>query len=106
MLLLHCHFETNKKNNMETSQKIQILKKFILGYAFSYSWNAASRKELANEAETVIDLVAISGLGFASEIAATVAKYKKISEKQAYWIAKAAVENNHDTRVAHFYEAI
>lgn len=32
--------------------------------------------------------------GFASEVAATVLKYNRASEKQAYVIARAAVENN------------
>jgi hypothetical protein len=89
---------------MTTSEKIQTLKGFITRKAFSYNWNNASVREMADEAETVIALVAKHNLGFASEIATTVEKFKKISEKQAYWIAKAAVEASLDSRVDFIYE--
>ena len=79
---------------MENTKKIEVTKSFIVNNAFLYNWNNASIKEDADAAEKMIDLVAGSNLGFASEIAATAAKYKKVSEKQAYHIAKAAVENN------------
>ena len=88
---------------METTTKIQTVKSFITNYAFSYDFNNASKREMADEAETVIELVAQSGLGFASDIANTVNKYKKISEKQAYWIAKTAIENSLDSRIEFLY---
>lgn len=90
---------------MEATQKIQTLKNFLTRNAFSYGWNTASKKDIADDAETIINLVAISSYGFASEIATTVEKFKRVSEKQAYWIAKAAVENEQDTRVSYIYEA-
>jgi len=86
------------------SEKIHIIKGFILRNAFSYTFNTASKKELADEAETIISLVAASNLGFSSDIATTVEKYKKVSEKQAWCIAKAAVENNKESRISYLYE--
>lgn len=47
-------------------------------------------QDFANE---VVAAVKASNFGFASEIAATVEKTGRISEKQAYWIARAAWEN-------------
>lgn len=90
---------------MESNQKIQTLKNFLTRNAFSYRWNTASKKELADEAMTIIHLVAIGSFGFASEIATTVEKFQKVSEKQAYWIAKVAVENDKDSRISYIYEA-
>lgn len=89
---------------MDTNTQIQEVKWFICNYAFSANWNNASRADMANDAETVIGYVATANLGFASEIAQTVEKYKKISEKQAYWIAKAAVENNKAERISYLFE--
>lgn len=90
---------------VNNNNKIQVLKNFIVSNAFAYGWNTASKRELGDEAETIVDQVAKFTTGFASEIAQTVLKYKKVSEKQAYWIAKAAVENNKDTRVEFLYAA-
>lgn len=81
------------------SYRIQKTKSFILSYAFQYGWNKASVRDMADEAETIVDLVSKYGEGLAKEIATTVNKYKKVSEKQAYWIAKYAVENNHVSRI-------
>lgn len=47
-------------------------------------------QDFANE---VVAAVKAGNFGFASEIAATVEKTGRISEKQAYWIARAAWEN-------------
>lgn len=45
-----------------------------------------------HKANQIVTAVKDGNFGFASEIAATVAKYGKISEKQAYWIARTAWE--------------
>lgn len=90
---------------MTQAQKIQEVKKFIVQYAFQYGWNRASIKSFADEAETVISIVAMrEEAGFAAEIAQTVEKYKRVSEKQAYWIAKAAVELDITTRIDYLWE--
>lgn len=76
------------------NQEIQEMKSFLVRNAFSYGWNTASRKQVDENAQDIIYRVSIGSFGLASEIAGTVLKYNKLSEKQAYWIAKAAVENN------------
>jgi hypothetical protein len=88
---------------MEQSQQIQTVKGFLTSYAFSYGWNTASKKEMSDEAESIIALIAMGTYGFASEIASTVNKFKKVSEKQAYWIAKAAVESGVANRVDYLF---
>lgn len=88
---------------MEATQKIQAVKSFLTNYSFSYSWNNASSKQMADEAETIIDLIATGAYGFASEIAQSVCKFKKCSEKQAYWIAKSAVESGVANRVDYLF---
>jgi len=90
---------------MTTANKIQEVKVF-LGYAFSAGWNNNSSKGMADDAETIIGKVARrEGAGFAGDIANSVEKYKKISEKQAYWIAKFVVENNLTDRIEYLFEA-
>jgi hypothetical protein len=84
---------------------INEVKNFILNYAFIDRWNKNSQSEMSDEAQTVIALVAEGGYGFASDVATSSAKYSKVSEKQAYWIAKAAVENNHITRIVNILAA-
>lgn len=44
-------------------------------------------------ANEIVHLVKEGNFGFASEIATSVEKFGRISEKQAYWIARAAWEN-------------
>lgn len=44
-------------------------------------------------ANNIVKAVKDGNFGFASEIAASVEKYGRVSEKQAYWIARAAWEN-------------
>ena len=88
---------------MTTAQQIQEVKQFICSFAFSSNWNNSSRADMDNDAQSVIGYVANGNLGFASEIAQTVEKYKKISVKQAYWIAKAAVENNKVERISYLF---
>ena len=90
---------------MTTATKIQEVKIF-LGRAYSAGWNNASDSDFANMAETIIGRVADKEeSGFAGEIAKTVEKTKRVSEKQAYWIAKFAVENNMTTKIDFLFEA-
>lgn len=90
---------------MTTATKIQEVKVF-LGYAFSYGWNNASNKDFSIMAETIIGRVAMNeAAGFAGEIAKTVEGTKRVSEKQAYWIAKFAVENNMTSKIDFLFEA-
>lgn len=42
---------------------------------------------------TLVQMIADANLGMASDIANSVLRYKKCSFKQAYWLAKAAIEN-------------
>lgn len=51
---------------------------------------------LCSEANTVVETIAAGDYGFASDIAKTVLANNKISEKQAYWIARTAWENEID----------
>ena len=65
-------------------------------YARENRWNRNSEYSLGMnaQAQNVIDQVADGNHGFASQVAQTVRKYNyRISEKQAYVIAKAAVDN-------------
>lgn len=48
---------------------------------------------VAGEARSIVYYVATELNGFATDVAQTVLKYKRISEKQAYVIARAYVEN-------------
>lgn len=80
--------------------------KFFLSYAFSCSYNTASNKDFDNMAQTIIGKVARNeNSGFAGEIAATIEKTKRVSEKQAYWIAKFIVENNLTCSIEFLFEA-
>jgi hypothetical protein len=87
---------TQTINNTELVNEV---KNFIVKYSFIDRWNKNSQSELSDQAQGVIELVSMGGYGFASDVATSAAKYKKVSEKQAYWIAKAAVENNLITRI-------
>lgn len=80
-----------------TTVDLQNVKRALLTYAKADRWNNNSAYSLGfnDMAQGLIDRVANGDYGFPSEIAQTVSKYGyKISEKQAYWIAKAGVENN------------
>lgn len=52
--------------------------------------------KLRSEANRVIDTIAEGNYGIASELAKVVQKYHRIPEQYAYWIAKAAWENEID----------
>lgn len=77
---------------MTTQERIQATKKMILTganevYKGSGSWWAMYSEEL-------VLAVSMETEGFGQQVAETVVKYKKASEKQAYFIARAFVENN------------
>lgn len=78
---------------LTTTEMIQKAKSHILARAFNGGRYSSFEGE-AQDCERVISMVELSNLGFPSEIAATCLKFNRISEKQAYWVAKAAVENN------------
>ena len=75
---------------------VQGVKRGLLNYAKIDRWNRSNDYYLGvnDQAQTVIDRVAAGNYGFPSQVAQTVKKYNyRISEKQAYVIAKAAVDN-------------
>ena len=73
---------------------LQSVKNALLKYARVDHWNDNSSVWMEDEVRGLIDSVSESPkLGFASQVAQSVRKYNyKISEKQAYVIAKAATE--------------
>lgn len=76
---------------------IQSVKRGLIRYAKEDKWNRNTEYRLGfnSDAQGVIDQVAKGNYGFASQVAETVRRYGyRISEKQAYVIARAAVENN------------
>lgn len=89
---------------MTTSEKIQKVKRMMVSYVNANRWNNNSQMELKDQLLSVVEDVRLANLGFASEIAATVVKYERCSEKQAYWVAKAAVENNITSRIDYQFE--
>lgn len=88
---------------MENAQKIQVIKNLIASRAFNQNRGNDVAWELTDEAETIIEYVATGSFGLATDIANTANKWRKISEKQAYWIAKTAVENNMCVRVEYLF---
>lgn len=90
---------------VESKERVQEVKGFILRYAQIDRWNNNSASEFNDEAQTIIELVSKGAYGFASEIAQTVVKYNfRISEKQAYWIARVAVENDLTGNINYLFE--
>jgi hypothetical protein len=89
---------------MEATQKIQEVKRMLVTYINADRWNNNSQMELRDQMLSVVEDVRLANLGFASEIAATVGKVERCSEKQAYWIAKVAVENNLTKRIDYQFE--
>ena len=80
----------------QTPIDVQDVKRGLLNYAQIDRWNRSNDYHLGfnDQAQTVIDRVAAGNFGFPSQVAQTVKKYNyRISEKQAYVIAKAAVDN-------------
>lgn len=75
---------------------VQVVKQSLMRYAKEDRWNRNTEYNLGfnADAQSVIDDIASKKLGFASQVAQTVKKYNyRISEKQAYIIARAAIES-------------
>jgi len=89
---------------MEATIKIQEVKRMLVTYINANRWNNNSQMQLKDQMLSVVEDVRIANLGFASEIASTVGKYERCTEKQAYWIAKCAVENNLTKRIDYQFE--
>lgn len=89
---------------MTTTEKIQEVKRMMASYINADRYFNNSQMELKDKMLSVVEDVRLANLGFASEIAATVVKYERCSEKQAYWMAKAAVENNLTIRIDYQFE--
>jgi hypothetical protein len=89
---------------MTTTEKIQEVKRMLITYVNADRWHNNSQMELKDQMLSVVLDVELANLGFASEIATTVGKYERCSEKQAYWIAKSAVENNLTKRIDYQFE--
>ena len=99
----------SKGKKMETlidnKTKIQEVKSFLVRYAKIDRWNNNSASNFNDEAQSIIERIAIGDYGFASEIAQTVVKYNfSISEKQAYWVARTAVENEMLSNIDYLFE--
>lgn len=90
-----------KSREIPEKEKIQTIKQTILSGVSSYYqqngyWDFAEEIILAVEMDTE---------GFTSDVASTVYKYKRCSEKQVYVIARAFVENDLQTRFNHILYA-
>jgi hypothetical protein len=80
---------------MKTTQDlIQEVKRSLVSFINADRWNNNSKMQIKDEMLWLVDQVASANLGFISEVATSVSKYERCSEKQAYWIAKGAVESN------------
>lgn len=84
------------RSNKRDPIDVQSVKRGLIDYAKEDRWNRNIEYHLGMNAQAqgVIDQVADGNYGFASQVAQTVRKYNyRISEKQAYVIAKSAVDN-------------
>lgn len=87
-----------------TTDLIQEVKRALLSYINADKWNENSKMQLKDEMLWMVDRVASSGMGFISDIATTVYNSEKCSEKQAYWIAKGAVESNLIEKINYLFQ--
>lgn len=97
--------ENEETTEMTEKEQINAVKSFLTSWAFNQRKYDQNASNLDDEAQTIIDLVRVNNLGFASDISGTVMKYKKISEKQAFHIAKAAVKKNLHSRISEIIAA-
>ena len=84
------------------AQIIQAVKEVLLGFTSNSRTFKANHNDMAEMADTLVSRVA-EVTGFAGDVAKTVEKYGKVSEKQAYIIARAAVENNRLGQYENFF---
>lgn len=89
---------------MEANEKIQKIKRLIMGFIRFDRWHENSLAGINDDVLWIVEQVATSNLGFASEVAKTVATYKKASEKQAYVIARAAVESGLAEKISYYFD--
>ena len=75
-----------------TINDVQTLKSQLVRYIGMDRWNNNSMMDMKEDCMTLVSQVMHNATGFAKDVATTVDKYEKISEKQAYIIAKAACE--------------
>lgn len=91
-----------KISSYEEKQGVSInsIKAVVLYYGAKINYNdrinafgAQMKDEMISLAEITVNVIAEGDFGFASDIAKTVKNFGRISEKQAYWISRAAWEN-------------
>lgn len=91
-----------KISSYEEKQGVSInsIKAVVLNYGAKINYNdrinafcAQMKDEKISLAEQTVNAIAEGNFGFASDIAKTVKNFGRISEKQAYWISRAAWEN-------------
>ena len=75
-----------------TVNDIQTLKAQLVRYIGMDRWNNNSMMDIKEVYLTLVDRVADAATGFAKDVATTVSRSERISEKQAYVIARAACE--------------
>jgi hypothetical protein len=85
------------------SELIQEVKSALVSFVNADRRNNNSMMQIKDEMLTLVCQVASTNLGFISEIATTVSRYEKCSEKQAYWIAKGVVESKLIESVQHLF---
>jgi hypothetical protein len=89
---------------MKTANElIQDVKSTMVSFINSNRQDNASKSQIKDDMLWLVDQVAWANAGFCSEIATTVSKYERCSEKQAYWIAKYAVESNLIEKVQYLF---
>lgn len=84
-----------KKNDF-SKVEVNDVKQGLMTYAREYQgrYGTLSPKDYNSDAQRVIDVVADGNFGFASQVATSVKNSGyRISEKQAYVIARATIEN-------------
>lgn len=86
-----------KLTPQQQKEHISQVKRMLENYTYFDGRNKAFEHDMGwnDQAQVLVDNVADGNYGFASDVAKTVVsrKYRSISEKQAYVIARAAVEN-------------
>jgi len=82
------------KTTNEKNEKIQEYKNDLL-WGFGNHYKRGTQYQ---QAQCIIDTLLMEGEGFAVNVAKTVDKYKRCSEKQAYIIARSFVEQNLNQR--------
>ena len=84
--------ETSINTSVLTLNDIQTLKSQLVRYIGMDRWNNNSMMDIKDEYLTLVDRVADAATGFAKDVATTVSRSERISEKQAYVISRAACE--------------